>query len=224
MRQAIGMGASAPENVAWCLADLGQMLFKTGALDDAERAYRDALALFPGYHHALAGIGRVLAAREQFKEALEAFRKAQSNAPLPEYAGWLARLYRRLGNEELARKQLAMLDAVDALGKAAGEVANRNLALAFVDLDYKTSRALDLARAELAIRRDVYTYDALSWALFKSGQYAEAASAMEKALSQNTPEPSFHEHASRIFEALGRREDAQRHRLQSSLPAIAERR
>jgi Flp pilus assembly protein TadD len=141
---------------------------------------------------------------------VENFRRAQSQAPLPEYAAWLVKLHRRLGQQEFAKKQLAMLDVADALGKAAGEAANRNLALAYADLDYRTSRALELARAELAVRRDVYTYDALAWALFKNGKAAEASSVMEKALTQSTPEPSFHEHAALIFAAAGRTDEARR--------------
>ena len=59
MRKAIRMGSPVPENMAWCLADLGGMLFKTGAVADAEAAYRQALVRFPGYHHAFAGLARI---------------------------------------------------------------------------------------------------------------------------------------------------------------------
>lgn len=206
MRQAIQMGSTRPENVAWCLVELGDLLYKTDAVEDSQRAYLDALAIFPGYHRAMAGMGRTLAAQDHLAQAVEAFRKAQSIAPLPEYAGQMVKLYRRLGEFDLARKQLSMLDVADVLGKAAGEAANRNLALAFADLDYKTPRALELAQSELLIRKDVYTYDALAWTLFKNGKYSEAASTMEQALSQGTPEPSFHEHAARIFAVVSRKE------------------
>jgi tetratricopeptide (TPR) repeat protein len=212
MRRAIGIGAAAPENVAWCLTDIGNMLFKTGAVADAEQAYREALTLFPGFHHAQAGLGRVLASRGQFDEAVDAFRKAQAVAPFPEYAEWLAKLYGRLGQNELRARQIQMLDVADKLNNAAGEAANRNLALAFADLDHNLGRSLALARAELDIRRDVYSYDALAWALFKNGQIAEAGAAIQKALVQNTPEPSFHEHAAKIFDAMGRQEEAKKHR------------
>jgi Flp pilus assembly protein TadD len=215
MRQAAGMRAPATENIAWCLADLGQMLLKTGAIDEAEQAYRQSLAVAPGYHVALAGIGRVLAARGLYSEAVQEFRSAQARLPLPEYAATLARLYRQLGNEDLAEQQIAELDLADKLSKASGEKANRSLALAFADLEHNPSRALELATAELEVRGDIYTYDALAWALFRNGKYEEAAAAIRKALSQNTPEPSFHEHAAKIFEVLELAEEArsQRERL-----------
>ncbi len=211
MRKGIDMGGP-PENVAWCLSDLGGMLFKTGEVDAAETAYRKALAVFPSYHHALAGMGRVLAAREKYQEAAGYFLKAKAVAPFPEYSGMLAKLYRRLGKTELAERELALLDVSDKLGKAAGESANRNLALAYADLKHNTARGLELARAELDIRRDVYTYDALAWTYFVAGNNTEAADAMRKALSQNTPEPQFHEHAARIFEAVGEANEARRQR------------
>jgi len=206
MRKAIAIGAPAPENVAWCWSDLGDALFKTGAVDEAEKAYREALVLFPGFHHALAGLGHLQASRGRREEAIESFRRAQAAAPMPGYAAWLARLYGQLGREDLKRKQIEMLDAADKLTRAAGETANRDLTLALADLDHNTARALELARAELETRGDVYTWDALAWALFKNGQAEQAASAMRKALAQNTPEPAFREHAARIFAALGRPE------------------
>jgi Flp pilus assembly protein TadD len=67
----------------------------------------------------------------------------------------------------------------------------------------------------LKVRQDVYTYDALGWALFKNGKIEEAAKAMDRALSQNSPEPSFHDHAARIFEACGRSAEAKALRAQA---------
>lgn len=212
MRQAISMGAPLPENVAWCLSDLGNMLVKVGDYDAAEDAYNQALRYFPGYHHALAGLGTVYAWREKYQLAIDSLLQAQAKAPFPQYAGMLARIYRLLGKTELANQQLALLDVSEQLGKAAGEAANRNLSLAYSDLDCKPARALELAEAELNVRRDVYTYDALAWALLKNGRAAEAAGAIQKALAQNSPEPSFHDHAARIYEALGRTADAEHQR------------
>ncbi len=203
MEQAIRIGAPAPENLAWCLSDLGSILFKTRDYERAERAYRDALASFPGYHPAQAGLGRVLAAQGNVRQAIRLLAEAQSKAPFPEYTGTLAKLYRKAGEAAKANREIALLDATDKLEQAAGQATNRNLALVLADLDHKPARALELARAELEVRRDVYTYDALAWALFKNGRLSEAAAAIREALSQKTPEPAFHEHAAAIFAAMG---------------------
>lgn len=216
MRLAIRAGAGGePENLAWCLTDLGMMLFKTGVLADAEQAFYQALIKFPGYHPAHAGLGRVQAARGEHTAAIQSVLAAQQRAPFPEYAGLLAKLYRKTNQPEPALRQLALLDLADRLDKAAGEATNRHLALAYADLNHRPARALELARAELASRQDVYTYDALAWALYRQGDLPAAAEAMKKALAQKTPEPTFHLHAAAIQAALGQPEAAAASRRQA---------
>ncbi len=70
----------------------------------------------------------------------------------------------------------------------------------FADQERHLDRALELAQNELNFRRDVYSYDALAWVLYKSKRFAEARVAMQKALAQKTPEPMFERHAKLILE------------------------
>jgi tetratricopeptide (TPR) repeat protein len=210
MQRAIDAGSPAAENTAWCLVDLGNLYFKTGQLDKAAEAFVTALRTFPGYHPAYAGQGRVLAARGKTAEAIESFRRAQAVVPMPEYAAALADLYQRTGNEDAARQQIQLLDVIDRMVTANNEKSNRNLALVFADEGRKLGRALELAQAELSVRGDVYTYDALAWALYKNGRYGEAEQAAAKALRFGTPEPSFYFHAGMIAAALNKKSDAAR--------------
>ncbi len=199
MRQAVHVAGATPENLAWCLVDLGNLYFKTGRLDDAAANYSSALLMFPKYHPAFAGLGRVAAARHQTADAIAAYRRAQAIVPLPEYAGALRELYVEEGKPAEARKQEALLDVVDHLARANFENTDRTLALVLADEGRHLDRALELAQNELAFRRDVYTHDALAWVLYRLGCYAEAKEAMTKALAQHTPEPSFRRHADLIF-------------------------
>jgi tetratricopeptide (TPR) repeat protein len=195
MRQAVHAARATPENLAWCLVDLGNLYFKTGRLEDAEAEYRAALQVFPHYHPAFAGLGRVAAARHRIDDAIANYARAESMVPLPEYAGALRELYLEQGNAAEARKQEQLLDVVDQLAKANFENTDRTLALMLADEGRHLDRALELAKNELAFRRDVYTYDALAWVLFKAGHTEEAREAMKKALAWKTPEPSFARHA-----------------------------
>ena len=81
----------------------------------------------------------------------------------------------------------------------------------FADQNRNAGRALELARAELAVRGDVYTQDALAWALYRNGKLSEAANAAQMALRLNTPEPGFHYHAGMIEQALGHKAEARKH-------------
>jgi tetratricopeptide (TPR) repeat protein len=212
MRNAIDSGDPQPENVAWCWAELGDMYFKIGKLSDASGAYRSALAIFPRLHRASAGLGRLEAAQGQLDAAINDYEHAKSNVPLVEYASALADLYRATGTLEKAKTQEELIDAIKKLGAATNERTNRNLALALADHNRDLGVALNLMQAEIPVRGDVYTWDALAWVLYKNGRLTEAKAASEKALKLGTPEPAFYYHGSKIALASGDKDSAEAYR------------
>lgn len=216
MSMAVEAGSATPENLAWCLVELGDLLIKAGKTEQAVESYRRALQNLPNYHRAHAALGRALAAAGEYQKAVDHFRLAQAVIPLPEYAASLERLYDRLGENSKAQKQRELLDVIDKLGHVNGEKGNRALALAYADENRNLNRALELARGELDVREDVYTYDALSWVLYRSGKQAEAEEASERALKRHTPEPMFLYHAG-VIAISGKREEEGRKLLQRAL-------
>jgi tetratricopeptide (TPR) repeat protein len=204
MNLAVQAGSAIPENLAWCLVEFGDMLFKTGHAGDAHAAYTRSLETLPRYHRAYAALGRYYAATGEYQRAVENFKKAQEVIPLPDYAAALESLYTKLGKPAEAAKQRALLDVIDKLSAANGEKGNRMLAMAYADENRNLGRALELAQGELATRQDVYTYDALSWVLFRNGKQDEAQEASTKAMAQHTAEPMFFYHAGVIAMAGGR--------------------
>jgi tetratricopeptide (TPR) repeat protein len=164
--------------------------------------------MFPGYHKAYAALGQVQTQQGKIREAIASYRRAQASTPLPDYAGALYDLYLADGNQAEANKQMELVDVIDKLGQASREKLNRNVAMVYANHDRRLDRALELAEAEMKVRRDVYTYDAFAWALYKNGRYADAEIAMTQAMKLGTPEPMFYYHAGMIASALGRKTDA----------------
>ena len=203
MKDAVQAGARFPENKAWCLVELGSMYFKTGRWAEAERAYRDAIQTFPSLHSAYAGLGSVQAAQGKLLDAVNSFKHAQSITPMVQYAGALYDLYSALGNIADAKHQADLVDLVARLDEAANQKANRTLAMIYANQDRNLDKALELAQADFKIRQDVYTYDALAWALFKNGRYQEARQSSDSALQLGAPEAMFFYHAGMITSALG---------------------
>ena len=201
MQEAIQAGDPVPENNAWCLAELGDMYFKTGQLTEARASYASALATFPSLHRALAGLGRIDAAQGRNDDAIREYLHAQSIVPLPDYAGALEDLYSATGQTDKANQQRAMIKTIEKLGQANKEKVNRNLALLLADHDRDLDVALNLIETELPTRGDVYTWDAYSWILFKNHRLDEASEASAKAMRLNTPEPKFRYHAEQIAKA-----------------------
>jgi tetratricopeptide (TPR) repeat protein len=89
MNQAAHAGSDSPENEAWCLVEFGDLLFKTGHIEDARATYTQALSTFPGYHRADTAFGRLLAAEGDYSDAIEQVKKAQATVPFPDYAAIL---------------------------------------------------------------------------------------------------------------------------------------
>lgn len=208
MNMAIAAGSPMAENTAWCQVELGKILLKTGKIKQAGQAFQAALRLFPEYHPALAGSAHVAAAQGDWKTAIANMKRAQAGTPLPDYAAALYDYYTAAGNGKEADKQKEMIFVIDEVGQATKEKANRNLALIYADHDWKLDRALELAKAELDVRGDIYTYDALAWALYKNRDFSAAAGAMKNAMQFQTPEPAFYYHAGMIANALGKKEEA----------------
>jgi tetratricopeptide (TPR) repeat protein len=214
MGKAINAGSPSSENTAWCLVELGHLYLKNGQADEAEKAYAAAVKVFPGYHPGYAGMGRAQAAKGQFKAAIASYERAQASTPLPDYAAALYDLYTIQKDSKSAQRQLDMIDVIDQINKKSGEVTNRNVALILADHDWHLGRALELATAELDVRKDIYSYDALAWALYKNKKFAEADLAMAKALKMGTPEPAFYYHAEQIARANGKTKEADEFRRQ----------
>jgi tetratricopeptide (TPR) repeat protein len=208
MKMAISAGSPMAENTAWCEVELGKIYLKTGKVKEAADAFNAALRRFPNYHPALAGVAQAAAAKSDWKTALIYMHRAQAATPLPDYSAALYDYYMASGDPKEAAKQKEMIQVIDQVGQAAKEKANRNIAIIYADHDWSLSRALELAKNELEVRGDIYTYDALAWALYKNKQYAEAGAAMTKAMQLKTPEASFYYHAGRIATALGKTEEA----------------
>lgn len=208
MKMAISAGSPMAENTAWCEVELGKIYLKTGHAQEAAQTFNAALRRFPNYHPALAGVAQAAAAQSDWKTAIAYMQRAQASTPLPDYSAALYDYYTAAGDTKEAAKQKELIQVIDQVGQAAKEKANRNIAMIYADHDWHLDRALELARNELEVRGDIYTYDALAWALYKNKQYAEAGEAMKKAMQFKTPEPMFYYHAGLIDSALGKKDEA----------------
>ncbi len=210
MRDAVAAAATYPENKSWCLVELGNMYFKLGHWDDAEKAYRDAIQAFPASHPAHAALGSVLAARGKLAEAAASYEHAQAITPMVQYAGALFDIYTAQGRKKEAQQQADLVDVSAKLEEAAGQKANRTLGLVYANEGRNLDKALEEIQADFEIRKDVLTYDALSWALLQKGRVEEARKASDEALKLHSPEALFHFHSGMIAKAQGDKDRARK--------------
>jgi tetratricopeptide (TPR) repeat protein len=211
MKKAVTEGVEAQlpsENMAWLHYELGEFETQAGDPASANAAYLAALEIHSGDYRALAALGKLRANNGRYQEAIELYQKAIAVVPMPVFVAELGDLYLTTGDKAEAKKQYALVEYIGLLGHINQVLHNRDLALFYADHDMKLAEALDLAQKELEVRHDVYTWDALAWALYKNGKLTEAASASEKAMRFGTRDSIILFHAGMIAEGLGRHEQA----------------
>jgi tetratricopeptide (TPR) repeat protein len=212
MRAAIAVAANLhlpAENVAWSEYQLGEICFKSGDLSGAEQAYRAGLEIEPHSYRNLAGLGELRTAQGRYPEAIALYQKAIAVVPYPAYATALYDLDQQVGRSDDARKQLALVEFISTLNPLNERLFYRELALFYADHNLKLAQSVELAKRELDVRHDIYTWDILAWVLFKNGRFVEASDAMNKALALGTRDALLDFHAGMIELQLGRSGRAQ---------------
>jgi len=214
---AAGTEARLPaENLAWLYYELGEYEFQAGDIGAANHAYVTALNIHPGDYRAMAGLGKLRGTQGRYDEAIKLYQRAIAVVPMPLYVAELGDVYNKAGNLAEAKKQYQLVEYIGMLGHINQVLHNRDLALFYADHDIKLDEALALARKEFEVRHDIYTWDALAWALYKNGKYQEASDAMEHALRPGTRDALLFFHAGMIAGRSGQKSQA-REKLQSAL-------
>jgi tetratricopeptide (TPR) repeat protein len=196
------------EDRAWILTHIAHLYLLQGRAEEAEKLLKQALALFPGYHYALANLGKVHMQRRQYVQAVEAFKQRYQAAPHPENLFELAVALQRAGQVRAAQQAFAEFEQKAKAESKSWDNANRELIRYYLDYAKRPREALALAEFEAARRRDVHTLDLLAWALHLNGRHQEARKVMEEALKVGIKDASMLYHAAAIAAALGDRSAA----------------
>ena len=203
MRLAIDAAAGQPEALAWSRTQLGKLFWSQGRVRAAEREYRAALAVRPGYVYAFDGLAQVEAARSRNRKAITYEQRAAEAIPLPQFVAALGDLQRLAGNDNRARRQYALIGAIQRLLRANGVRTDLETALFDVDHAVRLRRALSLARAAQAERPSIDGDDVLAWALVRNGRCSEALHYSKRALRLGTRDAVKFFHRGMVERCLG---------------------
>jgi len=203
MKLAVDAATGGAEPTAWTHVQLGKLYFNHGRYDEAEREYRVALQVFPGYAYGLDALAQVLGATGRHRQAIAAERQAVDAIPLPQYVAALGDLYRVTGRPTLARRQYDLIGAIERLLNANGVKTDLEIALFQVDHGIALRHALDRARLARAERPSIDGEDVLAWALARNGRCADALPHSQAALRLGTQDALKFFHRGMIERCLG---------------------
>jgi tetratricopeptide (TPR) repeat protein len=217
MRLAVSAGGAAPENVAYVQTLLGNLELHRGHTAAAERSYKQALARFPRYPAAKAGLARVAASRGDLGSAIRRYRSLVTVLPLPEYVLALGEAEVAGGLTAAAQRDFSLLRIERRLFERSG--VNLDLELSQFESDHGSPRrAVSFARRAWASAPSVRSADALGWALTRDGKPEAGLEFARKALRLGSQDPLFLYHAGMSADAAGHSRLAHRY-LTSALAA-----
>jgi pentatricopeptide repeat protein len=209
MRLAVSAGGAAAENVAYVQTLLGNLALDRGRIGEAGSAYRAALASFPRYPAAEAGLARVEAAKGSLEAAIRRYRAVVARLPLPEYVVALAETELAAGRKVAAQRDLDLVRVERRLLQSAG--VNTDVELALFEANHGSpERALRLAQRSWRAAPSVRSADALGWALTRAGRPGEGLFWARRALRLGSKDPFFLYHAGMSAKATGRSDLARR--------------
>jgi tetratricopeptide (TPR) repeat protein len=198
-------GASSPrdpESGAWMRVHLARYEWQAHDTKKALELIDESLEWQPDYAPALLERGRVLLGLGKTPEAIEVLKRAAALNPLPEYQWTLSEALRAADRVEEAQ-------AVEAELKRQGAANDpRTFSLYLATRGEDAPAALRLAKAELETRADVFTLDALAWALMANADTEEAWAFAQRAVVEGTQDGRLLLHAGVIASAAGQRERA----------------
>ena len=200
---ALEAGSTVPENTAWTIVQLGNVRFNMGDLAGAAKAYRRALRRFPGYVHAEAGLARVEASEGRFAPAIARLQRVVAELPLPAYVILLGDALHTAGHQRAARREYALVGAIERLFAANGVHTELQTALFDLDHDRNVADALRRARTAYASAPSIYAEDTLAWGLFRVGRCGEAKVHSRRALRLGTRDALLLFHRAMIERCLG---------------------
>jgi tetratricopeptide (TPR) repeat protein len=204
----VDAATGAAEPTAWTHVQLGKLYFNHGRYGAAEREYRFALRVFPGYAYGLDALAQVLGAQGRYRQAIAAERQAVDAIPLPQYVAALGDLYRVTGRAVLARRQYDLIGAIEKLLNANGVKTDLEIALFQVDHGIALRHALARARLARSERPSIDGDDVLGWALVRNGRCAQALPHSRASLRLGTRDALKFFHRGMVERCLGRPESA----------------
>lgn len=198
-----------PEASAWAFTRLAFYQLQRGASKQALKSCDAALSLQSDYAPAMLARGRILLAVNRPADALVELQQAAKLNPLPEYQWALADALTIAGD----RDQAGQVES--RLANSSDTEDPRTLALYLATRPQDVDRAVRLAQQELTNRGDVFTHDALAWALAAAGRVSEAQRHAQQALSEGTASSRLYLHAG-VIAALNHDKSQARQLLQQA--------
>jgi tetratricopeptide (TPR) repeat protein len=196
--------AVAAEDKEWYHIRLGEIFFRTGQFEQAQREYEAAQKLAPEHFLVLEHLAELRAAQGQYAEAIKLYEQVISRVPRADYFQALGDVYLYMGKPTEAKPwyDKALAGYLKSVEQGNAHFLH-HLAGLYSDSVENPAEAVRWARKDLEVRHSVYAHDALAWAYYKNGDFTAATNEVTQALAMGTRDAHLLFHASMIYSRAG---------------------
>jgi len=179
--------------------------------DEAEHAFKQAIASNPDNIQSYISYGNMLRGRERFAEAAKVYDQAIAKIPSPTEADWSLFYFRGIAYERTKEWPKAEADFKKALELSTDQPLVLNyLGYSWVDMGQNLDEAMGMIKKAVDLRpNDGYIVDSLGWAYYRLGQYDKAVEELERAINLRPDDPVINDHLGDAYWKNGRKLEAQ---------------
>jgi tetratricopeptide (TPR) repeat protein len=193
------------DEVVWTRVRLSELYFRMGKFPAAEDQLLAAQRISPEHYLVLEHLAELRGAQGRYDEAIALYLRAIEHTPRPEFQQALGDLYIHMSQPQKAQPwhELALHGYLQSIERGNAHYYH-HLAGYYSDVQENPAEALRWARKDIEVRQSIYAHDTLAWALYKSGDFAAAATASGDALSLATRDAHLIYHAGIIYSRAGK--------------------
>ena len=212
MKMAVEAGAPGDEATEWTRTQLAHLYENIGDIKSAEMYYTISNDARPGYPYALAGIGRIAAAKKDYTKAITYLTQADTSVTDFSIKESLADVYREMG--QITKADALQKQVINEMNSEAesstkdqslGHYVDKELAYAYLKVkDY--DNALKHALLEYDRRPDnIDVNECVAWVYYNMGDYEKALPYIKVALRTNCKNPALLCRAGLIYAKAGQK-------------------
>lgn len=187
---------------AWMAMRRGMLKFRVGDLDAARSHYTRAAKAYSGWWKIQQRQAELKAAEGHFAEAEGLYRQLMTSHAKPDIEQELGDLLRLQGRHREAEECYRRCEDAFVESAKKGEIIYlHHLASLYTEGLGNTAEAIRWARADLAIRDNASTHDALAWACYRAGDFSNACAEAVRVIATGTRDPHMLSRAETILAA-----------------------
>ncbi|MEN3329423.1 MAG: hypothetical protein V7638_4230 [Acidobacteriota bacterium] len=195
--------AKEMRHYGWVELQRGVVDLSQGNYEKAREHYQRAERAYSGHWMVQEHVAELLAAEGNTDEAETLYRHVIERLPRPDFQQTLGELYLSIGKTAEADDYLRRAESAFLQSAQRGEVHYyHHLADLYADVFENGAEALKWAQKDLELRRNFATLAAMSWALYRAGEFSKALELLNESLASGVKDARLFHQAGIIHKAI----------------------